>query len=114
MNDTKPRTDGRHQDETVDDRGKTLLDSGNDPFDGVAGEFADGCGRGESPSIGEYEARYPEHAERIRRLLPTVAMMEQLKQGSQQSRGKEPARPLPERLGEFRVLRELGRGGMGI
>ena len=28
--------------------------------------------------------------------------------------GSEPPEPVPERLGEYRIVRELGRGGMGI
>ena len=81
----------------------------------MAEEFAERCRRGESPSIGEYEARFPEHAEKIRKLLPTVAMMEQFRPAPTGKRA-EPSRPrpMPERLGEFRILRELGRGGMGV
>ena len=79
-----------------------------DPLDRLAEEFADRARRGESPSISEYEARFPDQAEKIRKLLGAVAMMEQLRRGSKQ------ARFLPERIGEFRVLRELGRGGMGV
>ena len=74
----------------------------------MAEEFAARCRRGEAPSIAEYEARFPADAAKVRKLLETVAMMEQLRRGSKQ------ARFLPERLGEFRVLRELGRGGMGV
>ncbi len=79
-----------------------------DPLDRVAEEFADRCRRGEAPSIAEYEARFPDQAEKVRKLLGAVAMMEQLRRGSKQ------ARFMPERIGEFRVLRELGRGGMGV
>jgi serine/threonine protein kinase len=93
---------------------ETLTHGDRDPFDQVAEEFAERCRKGESPSISEYEVRYPEFAPRIRKLLPTVAMMEQLKRAAHSSQGAEPARSVPERLGEFRVLRELGRGGMGI
>jgi tetratricopeptide (TPR) repeat protein len=97
-----------------DARPGTDSDGGCDAFDRLAEEFAERCRRGESPSIGEYEARHPEAAEAIRTLLPTVALMERLKRWSPPARGGEPARPVPERLGEFRVLRELGRGGMGV
>ncbi len=79
-----------------------------DPFDRLAEEFAERCRRGEAPSIAEYEARFPDDAEKVRGLLGAVAMMEQLRRGSRQ------ARDLPDRLGEYRVLRELGRGGMGV
>jgi tetratricopeptide (TPR) repeat protein/predicted Ser/Thr protein kinase len=109
MTDRFPDADASRQDETVADRGRE-----RDPFDLLAEEFAARCRRGESPSISEYVARFPEYTEKVRELLPTVALMEQLKRGAQQARGAEAARALPERLGEFRVLRELGRGGMGV
>ncbi len=92
----------------------TLAEGTRDPFDLLAEEFAERCRRGESPSIGEYERRYPEHAGRIREFLPTVALMEGLRRGSGRARAEGTIRPLPERLGEFRVVRELGRGGMGV
>lgn len=78
------------------------------PLDHLAEEFAERCRRGESPSIAEYEARFPDQTAQVRKLLGAVAMMEQLRRGSKQ------ARYLPERIGEFRILRELGRGGMGV
>jgi serine/threonine protein kinase len=79
-----------------------------DPLDALAEEFAERCRRGEAPSMAEYLARHPDDIDRVRRLLGAVAMMEQLRRGSQQ------ARATPDRLGEFRILRELGRGGMGV
>ncbi len=91
---------------------ETLAGEGLGAFDEVAEEFAERCRRGESPSITEFEMRFPEHAEKIKRLLPTVAMMEQLKRNARSEKPSEPS--TPERLGEFRVIRELGRGGMGI
>ena len=105
--------------ETLADQGSRLLAAGftpsdpptsgdRDPLDRVAEEFADRCRRGEAPAVAEYEARFPDQAERVRKLLGAVAMMEQLRRGSKQ------ARFMPERIGEFRVLRELGRGGMGV
>jgi eukaryotic-like serine/threonine-protein kinase len=111
MSDAQPRVVDHRSDETVDNRQES--DEG-DPFDELAEEFAARCRRGETPSIAEYEARHPEHAEKIRKLLPTVAMMEQLKRGERSTQEFRTLRPMPERLGEFRVLRELGRGGMGI
>jgi len=92
----------------------TTADGERDPLERLAEEFAGRCRRGEPASVSEYEARYPEHAEGLRKLLPTVALMEQLKRGGPQARRGDPGRAAPERMGEFRVLRELGRGGMGV
>ncbi len=108
MNDAGPAATNVDQTETKADRAR-------DSFERLAEEFAVGCRNGESHSISEYEKRYPEHAEKIRKLLPTVALLEQLKRTAQRERGDDAqAESQPERLGEFHVLRELGRGGMGV
>jgi hypothetical protein len=82
----------------------------------LAEEFAQRYRRGERPSLQEYVDRYPELADDIRDLFPALAEMEQVRE----DRGavKEPlaSGPLPplERLGDFRIIREIGRGGMGV
>jgi tetratricopeptide (TPR) repeat protein len=86
-------------------------DAGCDLISRLADEFAERCRRGESPSVSEFESRHPEYAGTIRELLSSVAMMEQFKR---RTRASEPIWPMPERFGDFRVIRELGRGGMGI
>jgi eukaryotic-like serine/threonine-protein kinase len=97
-------------------RSSAKADAESDPFDMVAEEFVERCRRGESPSITEYEQRFPEHARRIRNLLPSVAMMEQLKRRVRSTRDAESgwSESFPDRMGEYRLIRELGRGGMGI
>src|SRR6267154_1855701 len=80
--------------------------SERDPVEVLAEEFFARQRRGERPTVDEYADRHPELAERIRRLFPTLALLEEFVPPT-------PAGP-PERLGEFRVLRELGRGGMGV
>jgi eukaryotic-like serine/threonine-protein kinase len=108
MNESIPSTHDADPTELLSDRGR-------DSFELLAEEFAERCRNGESHSIDEYALRHPEHAEKIRKLLPTVALMEQLKRGVLRERAGDPDhRSLPERLGEFRVLRELGHGGMGV
>jgi serine/threonine protein kinase len=82
-----------------------------DPVDVLAEEFADRLRRGEHPSVGDYAAAHPEHAEQLRDLLPAVAQMEMLKRFRHPA-AAEPS--LPDRLGDFRIVRELGRGGMGV
>jgi serine/threonine protein kinase/WD40 repeat protein/tetratricopeptide (TPR) repeat protein len=90
---------------------------GLDPVADLAGEFAERYRRGERPSISEYTDRYPDLADQIRELFPTLVMIEEL--GSVEERGPaaEAAPSLgkvPEQLGDFRILREVGRGGMGV
>jgi WD40 repeat protein len=88
-------------------------------FDELAEEFAERHRRGERPSLSEYAERYPEHAERIRDLFPALALIEQAKPGEGEptgdhaGTGDERGRRL-ERLGDFRILGEIGRGGMGV
>ncbi len=96
--------------DTVDIAG----DGDREPFECVAEEFVERCRRGESPSVGEYLERYPELAETLRKLLPAVAMIERLGQGAFPQAETQAAGKMPSRLGEFRIVRELGRGGMGV
>jgi serine/threonine protein kinase len=94
-------------------------DYDRNPVDVIADEFAARYRKGETPSISEYTQRYPQHAAQIRALFPSVALLEQL--GSRPDGAESAARPkwqgsLPphHRIGDFEVLREIGRGGMGV
>src|SRR5438270_5269988 len=87
-----------------------MLIDDRDPLDVLAEEFADRLRRGEHPSVGDYAAAHPDHAAELKELLPAVAQMELLKR----FRAPAAAPALPDRLGDFRIVRELGRGGMGV
>src|SRR4051794_28487391 len=97
------------------------IDSDADPLLPLAEEFAERFRRGERPVLAEYTDRHPELADRIRKLFPALAMIEDL--GSVDQRGSAtgaappatawPA-PAPATLGDYRILREVGRGGMGV
>ena len=86
----------------------------------LAQEFLDRHRRGEGPSVAEYAEQHPELNDEIREFFPTLAMMEALKPGSADPTGTFGGAGLadggriPERLGDFRILREAGRGGMGV
>jgi WD40 repeat protein/serine/threonine protein kinase len=94
--------------------------SDRDPFDRLAEEFADRLRRGEHPSVTEYVERYPDCAEAIRDLFPALLVMEQLKVGTRDVTPGARVEPdsacgqAPERLGDFRILRKIGEGGMGV
>lgn len=94
-----------------------MTKSERNPVDVVAEEFAARVRRGEFPSVSEYVSRHPGMEDELRAVLPGVAMMEQLVRNKQET----PSDPtgfqtqkVPERIGEFRILREIGRGGMGV
>ena len=85
-----------------------------DPFEELASEFVERFRKGELPSIEEYANAHPDLADEIRELFPTMAAMESAK-AQKSARPKQVAETLPmEQLGDFRLLGEIGRGGMGI
>ncbi|MEZ6101162.1 MAG: serine/threonine-protein kinase [Pirellulaceae bacterium] len=78
----------------------------------VADRFTDDLKQGRSPSIEDYAKAYPEIADIIRQVFPAFAMLERPPSGKplelyddQKADGQ---------LGDFRLLREIGRGGMGV
>jgi serine/threonine protein kinase len=83
--------------------------SERDPLDILAEEYVERFRRGERPTVAEYARRHPELAGRIRELFPALILMERLGPAP----GADPPRG-PGRLGEYRIVREIGRGGMGV
>jgi serine/threonine protein kinase len=92
--------------------------SDRDPLERLAAEFLDRRRRGENPSPSEYAERYPQWAEQIVEFFPALEVMEGLKPGSRDQTASLPgaatAAPRLEQLGEYRILREIGHGGMGV
>jgi WD40 repeat protein len=102
-----------------------LTSTGPDPVDRLAEEYLARRRRGEYPTPGEYAARYPEHAARILELFPALELIERLKPAPGDAAGPsdatggaaEPGVAAGDhlrRLGDYTILRELGRGGMGV
>ena len=85
-----------------------------DPLEQLAEEFVERRRRGENVSITEYAQGHPELATRIRELFPTLVLMEECKQVRELTSSVVPSVKRLERLGDFRILREIGRGGMGV
>jgi serine/threonine protein kinase len=84
----------------------------------LAAEFVERHRQGEHPPLSEYTNRYPDLAADIRDLFPALVQIEKLKPAADTTGEHQlPATPAPtklERLGEYRILREVGRGGMGV
>ncbi len=82
----------------------------------LASDFLGRYRDGDRPSVEEYARRHPELSDDIRRMFPLIASVEKLKidqQISPDGSATLAGRQL-ERLGDFRIIREIGRGGMGI
>ena len=73
--------------------------------------------RGESPDPEQLIARFPQHAEQLRDRLDSLEWIWQMAPGLHRAHaGSSATWPLGDttRLGDFRLVRELGRGGMGV
>ncbi|MHC4408312.1 MAG: protein kinase domain-containing protein, partial [Planctomycetota bacterium] len=77
-------------------------------LDQLAEEFVARHRSGERPTVTDYIERHPELADEIRELFSMLLAVEELAQV------EEKPRPIPDQLGEYRILREVGRGGMGV
>ncbi|MCI0456436.1 MAG: hypothetical protein L0Z62_05590, partial [Gemmataceae bacterium] len=82
----------------------------------LADEFAARYRKGERPSLQEYVDRHPDLADDIREFFPALMEVEQVKEERAEAPAPPAAGPLPplERLGDYRILREIGHGGMGV
>ena len=81
----------------------------------LADEFAARQRAGERPRLEEYCDRHPDLAADIRSLFPALVELERARADA----GPEPAvatadAPSVTHMGDFRLLREVGRGGMGV
>src|SRR5262249_50344735 len=85
-------------------------------FDELAEEFVERYRRGERPSVQEYVGRLPAMAEEIREMFPALVEVEQLEEDARDEalQKEQPAGPRLEELGDYRIVREIGRGGMGV
>jgi WD40 repeat protein/tetratricopeptide (TPR) repeat protein len=91
--------------------------SDRNPVEELAAEFLDRKRRGERPTLEDYCRRHPELADDIRELFPVLLRVEDLGgDGSGAATGGPPpcTGPRLARLGDYRILREVGRGGMAI
>ncbi|MBS0202760.1 MAG: serine/threonine protein kinase [Planctomycetes bacterium] len=87
-----------------------------DSLELLLSQFADEVRAGSMPSIEDYVARNPHCAGEIRELFPLVFSLEQWKSNKEVEclRNNVPDDFSVEAFGDYKVVRELGRGGMGV
>jgi serine/threonine protein kinase/WD40 repeat protein len=86
-------------------------------LDQLADEFAERYRRGERPSLQEYQERHPDLAEEIQDLFPTLVEVERAEADRPEPVARQrtvPQAPPLHQVGDYRLLREVGRGGMGV
>jgi serine/threonine protein kinase/predicted Zn-dependent protease len=91
--------------------------SAADPvLDDLLADFASRLEAGEAIDDEAYIREHPERADELRRLLPAIAALASLEVGlgSEEAAGGTGREPALGTLGDFRLLREVGRGGMGV
>jgi WD40 repeat protein/serine/threonine protein kinase/tetratricopeptide (TPR) repeat protein len=97
-------------DNTADSADKNML------LARLADEFATRIRAGERPALKEYIDRYPALADEIGEVFPAMVEIEQFKDDHEELtfQAAVPLSPALEQLGDFRIIREVGKGGMGI
>jgi eukaryotic-like serine/threonine-protein kinase len=88
-------------------------------LDRLVEEFAARLRRGERPALKEYADRYPELADEVRELFPAMVEVEQAKAichdwDADEAERANSGAPPPAQVGDYRIVREIGRGGMGV
>jgi WD40 repeat protein/serine/threonine protein kinase len=96
----------------------TWATEGDPVLDELLADFANRLQAGEALDVEGYVGQHPERAEKLRQLLPAVQALADLDWLNSAAPVPSPAGPGAGQalgaLGDFRLLREVGRGGMGV
>ena len=86
------------------------------PVESIASDYAESVRGGQRRSIDSVAESNPEHQEALRELLPVIQRLEKARESHiQRPSGLATlGASRPERLGDFELIRQIGRGGMGV
>ena len=72
--------------------------------------------RGETVDLSDYVATHPDQISDLEQLLPSLEALALIggDEGEQTDAASGLANEVPDQLGDFRIVREIGRGGMGV
>jgi len=98
-------TEPRPEDDTADSPEELMVSE-------AADEYLQRVQQGELPDVEDYVRRYPDVAEVLRDVLPALQAMHSSRATKTAAAGETST--IGGILGDFRILREIGRGGMGI
>jgi WD40 repeat protein len=85
-----------------------------DARSGALEEYLAAAEAGRAPPREEFLARHPELADDLDACLGALHLIGQAAAGPRAPAARQPPEPAPGTLGDFRLIREVGRGGMGI
>src|SRR5215472_7493303 len=86
----------------------------------LAEEFLARYRQGQRPTLQEYIDHHPDLVAEIKEVFPAMALMENIALADESLAGEATGPALlmgaapTQQLGDYRILREVGRGGMGI
>jgi serine/threonine protein kinase/tetratricopeptide (TPR) repeat protein len=90
-------------------------DSGDEGLVRIVEDLTTRMQAGEPVDVDALIQAHPEYSERLRNLLPALGMLAELGQAPlQQASTGADTPPLAGQLGDFRLIRKVGSGGMGI
>ena len=97
------------------------LGSNRPSIDDLLDQFGHEFRAGKNPDVDEYVRQCPGREDELRDLLTAIVMMENLGQQDHAARGQEQRRArfqylrqTIEEIGDYQIVREVGRGGMGL
>lgn len=93
---------------------KNLTPPAATDLDQIADEFIAKIRQGEKPAISEYADCHPELASEIEEIFPAIVALEGGKNAAQPQGKVSLGASAPEQLGDFKIVSEIGRGGMGV